>query len=158
MQRLLLLWSAGSRVCRLQELQCVGSVVVALRLWSTGSIVVVHGLSCSAVCGIFLGQGVEPVSPALTSGFFTTEPPGKSPYCFLSQPGHLIYPRLPVPCDLFQRKNPFYPVSVELHYMVLTRISGKANNKTCMSNSQKQSIQEKCPTTSQMSEHTIGVF
>ena len=56
------------------------------------------------------------------------------------------------------RKNPFYPVSVELHYMVLTRISGKANNKACMSNSQKQSIQEKCPTTSQMSEHTIRVF
>ena len=92
------------------------------------------------------------------SGFFTTEPPGKSPYCFLSQPGHLIYPRFLVPCDLFQRKNPFYPVSVELHYMVLTRISGKANNKACMSNSQKQSIQEKCPTTSQMSEHTIRVF
>ena len=136
----------------------MGSVGVARRLWSTGSIVVVHRLSCSAVCGIFLDQGVEPVSPALASGFFTTEPPGKSPYCFLSQPGHLIYPRFLVPCDLFQRKNPFYPVSVDLHYMVLTRISGKANNKACMSNSQKQSIQEKCPTTSQMSDHTIRVF
>ena len=25
--------------------------------WSTGSILVVHGLSCSAACGIFPGQG-----------------------------------------------------------------------------------------------------
>ena len=32
------------------------SVVAALRLWSTGSVVVVHGLSCSAACGIFLDQ------------------------------------------------------------------------------------------------------
>ena len=27
--------------------------------------------------GIFLTQGVKPVSPALADGFFTTEPPGK---------------------------------------------------------------------------------
>ena len=32
------------------------SVVAALRLWSTASVVVVHGLSCSAACGIFLDQ------------------------------------------------------------------------------------------------------
>ena len=63
----------------------MGSVVVAL-LWSTGSLVVVHELSCSAACGIFLDQGVELVFPALASRFFTTEPPGKSPHCFLSQP------------------------------------------------------------------------
>ena len=33
------------------------SVVVALGLQSIGSVVVVHGLSCSAVCEIFLDQG-----------------------------------------------------------------------------------------------------
>ena len=38
----------------------------------TGSMVVVHRLSCSCI---------EPVSPALVSGFFTTEPLGKTiPY------------------------------------------------------------------------------
>ena len=33
------------------------SVVVARRLWSAGSVVAVHGLSCSAACGIFPDQG-----------------------------------------------------------------------------------------------------
>ena len=34
----------------------------------------VHGLSCSEACGWDLpGSGMEPVSPALTGGFFTTE-------------------------------------------------------------------------------------
>ena len=33
-----------------------GSVVVAPRPQSTGSIVVVHGLTCSTACGIFLNQ------------------------------------------------------------------------------------------------------
>ena len=39
------LWLPGSRA---QKLWHVGSVVVALRLQSTGSIVVAHGLSCSS--------------------------------------------------------------------------------------------------------------
>ena len=56
-QWLLLLQSKGSRSCGLQQLQRVGSAVVAPGLRSTGSIVLVHGLSCSAACGIFLGQG-----------------------------------------------------------------------------------------------------
>ena len=34
-------------------------------------------LSCSAACGNLPGPGIEPVSPALADGFFTTEPPGK---------------------------------------------------------------------------------
>ena len=34
------------------------SVVVALGLWSTGSVVVV--LNCSAACGIFPDQGLNP--------------------------------------------------------------------------------------------------
>ena len=35
-------------------------VVAASGLWSTGSIVVVHGISCSAACEIFLDQGSNP--------------------------------------------------------------------------------------------------
>ena len=45
-----------------------------------------QGLSCPAAHGTFLdqgwnlpGPGIEPMSPALVGGFFTTEPPGK-PY------------------------------------------------------------------------------
>ena len=33
------------------------SVAVAPGLWTTGSIVAAHGLSCSTACGIFLGLG-----------------------------------------------------------------------------------------------------
>ena len=40
---------------------------------------VVHGLSHSEACRISWGPGVEPVSPALSGGFLTTEPLGK-PY------------------------------------------------------------------------------
>ena len=44
----------------LQYLWHMGSVVVARRLQSTGSVVVAHGLSCSAARGIFLDQGLNP--------------------------------------------------------------------------------------------------
>ena len=54
------------------------SVVAASGLQSTGSIVVVHGFSCPKECWGLCGPGVEPTSPALTGGFFTTEPPGKA--------------------------------------------------------------------------------
>ena len=37
----------------LQYLWHVGSVVAVPELQSTGSVVVVHGLSCSVACGIF---------------------------------------------------------------------------------------------------------
>ena len=60
------------------------SVLVALGLgtcapglWSAGSVVVEHGLSCSVARGGLPGPGTEPVSPALAGGFFATEPPGK---------------------------------------------------------------------------------
>ena len=36
------------------------STVAACRLWSAGSVVVVHGLSCPAACGIFPDQGWNP--------------------------------------------------------------------------------------------------
>ena len=45
---LLLLWSTGSRLA--------SSVVVAQRFQSSGSVVVVHGLSCPAACVIFPDQ------------------------------------------------------------------------------------------------------
>ena len=57
--RLLLLWSKGSRARELQQLWHVSSVIAAPRLSSTGSTVVVHGLSCPAACGIFLDQGLN---------------------------------------------------------------------------------------------------
>ena len=47
-------------------------------LKNLGSVVVAHGLSCSAACEIFPGPGLEPVSPALAGGFLITVPPGKS--------------------------------------------------------------------------------
>ena len=44
-----------------------------------GSVVVAHGLSCHAACGILVPRpGIEPESPALEGGFLTTGPPGKS--------------------------------------------------------------------------------
>ena len=76
LQWLLLLQSSGCVACGLQQLQLMGSVVTAHRLQSTGSVVVGPGLSCSKACGIFRSE-IEPVSPALAGGFFTTEPPGK---------------------------------------------------------------------------------
>ena len=48
-----------SRAHRLQRLQHVGSVVVAPRLWSTGSVAAMHQLSCPMACGIFPGQGLN---------------------------------------------------------------------------------------------------
>ena len=63
----LLLWSMGSRhvgfsSCSTwaRQLRRVGSVVVACGLYSAGSVVVAHGLSCSAACGIFLDYGWNP--------------------------------------------------------------------------------------------------
>ena len=52
LQWLLLLQNTGSRH--------TGSVVVVCRLQSAGSVVVAHGLSCSAACGIFPDQGLNP--------------------------------------------------------------------------------------------------
>ena len=44
---LLLLWSTGSRASGLQQLWCTSLVAVACGLYSAGSVVVAHGLSCS---------------------------------------------------------------------------------------------------------------
>ena len=73
----LLLWSMGSR--------STGSVVVACGLSSCGLRALERRLSsCGAraylLCGMWdlPGPGLEPVSPALTGGFLTTVPPGKT--------------------------------------------------------------------------------
>ena len=55
---LLLLWVTGSRV-QVSVVVACGLIVVIPGLYSTGSVVVVHGLSCSAACGIFLDQGLN---------------------------------------------------------------------------------------------------
>ena len=64
---LLSLWSTVSRACRLQQLQFLGS---EHRLGSCGT-------RAQLLYSLWdlPGPGVEPVSPALASGFFTTEPP-----------------------------------------------------------------------------------
>ena len=55
----------------------MGSVVVTPGLQSTGSVAVVHRLSCSTACGIFPDQGSN-LASALAGRFFTTEPPEKT--------------------------------------------------------------------------------
>ena len=50
-----------------------------LSLWCAGSVVVMHGLSCSMSYGILVPQPwMEPKSPSLQGGFLTTGAPGKS--------------------------------------------------------------------------------
>ena len=49
----------------------VGPEIVAPELWSTGAVVVVHGLSCSVACGIFPDQGSNPYPPALAGRFLS---------------------------------------------------------------------------------------
>ena len=67
-----MLQGTGSRGQGLQELL----PALELRLQSIGSVVVAHRLSCLWNPP---GPGIEPVSVTLAGGFFTTEPPEKSP-------------------------------------------------------------------------------
>ena len=62
-------WCTGLSLSRPLLLRSTGSR-------RTGSVVVAHGPSCSAACGI-PRPGLEPVSPALAGRFSTTGPPGK---------------------------------------------------------------------------------
>ena len=59
-----LLWCVGFSLqwllLRSTGFRHVGSVVVARRLWSAGSVVVVHRFSCSVACGVFPDQGSNP--------------------------------------------------------------------------------------------------
>ena len=70
------------------SLWCAGlSLQWLLLLRSTGSrragsrVVVAHGPSCSAACGIFPDQGSNPCSLHCQAGFLTTAPPGKPDLC-----------------------------------------------------------------------------
>ena len=56
-------WNMGSRALGLQFLQHMGSVVIAPRLYSTGSIAVGHRLSCSVACGVFPDEASNPCLP-----------------------------------------------------------------------------------------------
>ena len=68
-----------------------GPLFIAVRgpllLRSTGSrcadsVVVAHGLSCSAACGMFPDQGSNPCPLALAGRFSTAAPPGKPLFYF----------------------------------------------------------------------------
>ena len=52
--------SEGFSCCGARALGTWASVVVARGLCGAGSVVVAHGLSCSAACGIFPDQGLNP--------------------------------------------------------------------------------------------------
>ena len=65
---------------------CGGLSFADLGLWGVEASVtaacglndVVHRLSCSAACGVFLGQGLNLCPLPWQAEFFTTAPPGKS--------------------------------------------------------------------------------
>ena len=59
----------------------MGSIVAAPRLWSTGSVIVVHGLSCSAATKI----RDQTHSPALAVDSFPLSHQGSLKICFLSK-------------------------------------------------------------------------
>ena len=46
--------------------------------------------------------GIKPTSPALAGGFFTTEPPGKTPYLVRTHPNDLVLSWKPLKTSLFQ--------------------------------------------------------
>ena len=89
-----LLWSTGSRACRLQLLRPVGPRVQARHLWCWAA-------WSHSMCGL-PGPGVKPVFPALAGGFLATDHRG-SPWeffllidylflCVFSCPLFLKYP------------------------------------------------------------------
>ena len=69
--------------CVMQHLCCImqglSSQHMASLVVAHGSVVAVHGLSCSSTCGIFVPRpGIKPASPTLQGKFLTPGPPGKS--------------------------------------------------------------------------------
>ena len=82
----------------LQYLWGEGSVAAVLGLLTVGSVLAVHGLSCSMACGNFPDQELSPVSRALAGRFLTSGPSGKSGRSILN-PG--IYREFGVTDDLF---------------------------------------------------------
>lgn len=93
----------------------MGSVVASPGLYSTGSVVVVHGLHSM---WDLPGPELEPETPALADGLFTTDPPGKTLdplthkglviclFCFIrhdDDAGHLAGYHVDSPILLFQK-------------------------------------------------------
>ena len=64
-------------------LTIVASLIGSTGSRRKGSVVVAHGPSCSAACGIFPDQGSNPCSLALAGRFSTTAPPGKPSRSFI---------------------------------------------------------------------------
>lgn len=62
----------------LLQLQCIGSVVVTCRPWSSQAPVVVSMALVLHGMWNLPGPGVEPMPPTLAGGLFTTIPPEKS--------------------------------------------------------------------------------
>ena len=67
-------------------MQHTGSFTAGYRfLWCIGSVVEVHGLSCSTACRLLVSPpGIKPISPTWQDRFLTTGPLGKSPYSLFS--------------------------------------------------------------------------
>ena len=88
--RLWLLCSCGA-----QTPEHMSSVVCgrwALQLRCAGSVVAARGLSCPTACGILVPRsGIEPASPALGGGLFTTGPPGKSLHFIIFKMGKKLF-------------------------------------------------------------------
>ena len=103
-QAFLQLWRVGTSLCySVQASHCGGShvtenklqgfwasVVVVPRLQSTGSIVVVHRLNCSAACGVFLDQGLNPCLPHWQADSLPQSHQG-SPANLPEQPLHYMF-------------------------------------------------------------------
>ena len=75
--------TAGSLFVEHRPQGLLALVVATPRLQITDSVVVVHGLSCSVACGIFLDQGLNLSLLHLAGSFLTTEPPGKPHILFI---------------------------------------------------------------------------
>ena len=93
----------------------MGSAVVACGLssaapglWSTGSVVAVHGFSCSGKWGLPT-PGTEAMSRKLAGGFFSTKPPGK--------PLNLVI-LTPVPIVLGQYSNSYFSKDLQRSWEV----------------------------------------
>ena len=72
----------GARASHCSGFSCGGAQ--ALGMWASvaaacaGSVVVVHGISCSTACGIFPDQGLNLCPLHWQAEFLTTAPPGKT--------------------------------------------------------------------------------
>ena len=80
---LFLLWSRGSRAHRLLWLQHVGPGVLAPRLQSTYSRIVVPRLTCSQACGIFPDWGVKLTPLHWQVDSLPLNHQGSPPFCIL---------------------------------------------------------------------------